>query len=72
MATPFELAKKAYPEWVEVGRSWWRLVDGYEVSGFKQHEGKLILQEDREGCSQEFNHWGTYIKASDLDNEAQS
>lgn len=67
MKTPFELAREAYPEWIEVGRSWWRLVDGYQVSGIEQHKGKLILQEDREGCSQEFNHWGTYIMADQME-----
>ena len=58
MKTPFDLARMAYPEWVEVGKSWWRLVDGGLVSGMSEHKGKLILQEDREGCKHLFNHWG--------------
>lgn len=65
--TPFEAAKRAYPNAVRVGNSWWQLVDGELVSGIEQHRGKLILQEDREGCSQEFNHWGSYIMASEME-----
>lgn len=64
--SPFEAAKRAYPGSARVGNSWWTLVDGELVSGIEQHRGKLILQEDRDGCSQEFNHWGTYIMASEI------
>lgn len=69
--TPFQLALEAYPEWIEVGKSWWRLVDGGLVSGMDEHRGKLILQEDREGCTTEFNHWGSYIMANEMEGSAK-
>lgn len=64
--SPFEAAKQAYPGAVRLGNSWWQLVDGGMVSGMSDHDGKMILQEDRDGCSTEFNHWGTYIMKDEL------
>lgn len=68
--TPFDLARDAYPGWVEVGKNWWRLVDGGSVSGMSEHRGKLILQEDRGGRNRIFNHWGSYIMSSEMEDKS--
>lgn len=65
----FALAKRHFPNTVYYSKSRWRLVEGMEVSGISDHQGKLVLQEKRPGCKSPFHHWGFYVMVKDLNND---